>query len=107
MKVTAGLLAIVLGSTMLVYAQDKTKGTEMTGWVCNSKCVTQNADKASCDQNCTDKSGDAVFVDDQGKVIKIANPTMVEGAMGKKVQVKGKMMKKKDMMEVWDVILAH
>lgn len=109
MKRIAGLLVMVLGSAMLLCAQDKNKGTEMTGWICNSKCVTQNAGKAACDTNCADKSGDAVFIDDQGKVTKIANPAKVEGDTGKQVKVKGKMMKKKDqeMMEVYDVLLAN
>jgi hypothetical protein len=107
MKRIAGLLAMVLTSAMWLNAQDNNKSTEMTGWVCNSKCVTQNADKAACDQNCTDKSGDVVFVDDQGKVTKIANPKKVKDDMGKQVKVKGKMMKKKDMMEIEDVTLAR
>ena len=98
---------MVVASTMWLQAQDKNKGTEMTGWICNSKCVTQKADQAACDQSCTDKSGEAVFIDDQGKITKIANPAKVEGDMGKKVKVKGKMMKKKDAMEIYDVILDH
>ena len=111
MKRTAGLLAIILSSTMWLCAQDKSQdknsGSEMTGWICNSKCVTQTAEKAACDQSCTEKSGDAVFIDDQGKVTKIANPAKVQEDMGKQVKVKGKMMKKKDMMEIYDVILAN
>ena len=107
MKQTAGLLAIILGSTMWLCAQDKNNGSEMTGWICNSKCVTQSAGKSACDQNCTDKSGDAVFIDDQGKATKIANPAKVEEDMGKQVKVKGKMMKKKDQMEIYEVILAN
>jgi hypothetical protein len=107
MKRIAGLLAIVLTAGMWLCAQDKSKSTEMTGWICNSNCVAQGAGTAACDQNCTDKSGDAVFIDDQGKVTKIANPSKVEGDMGKRVKVKGKMMKKKDMMEIYDVLLAN
>jgi hypothetical protein len=107
MRRIAGLLALVLGATMLSYGQDKgqdkSKGSEMTGWICSSKCVKQNAGVAACDANCTDKSGDAVFVDDQGKVTKIANPKKVKKEMGKKVKVRGEMMKDKDMMEVIDV----
>lgn len=104
MKRIAGLLALVLGATIMMYGQDKGKGSEMTGWICNSKCVQQNAGVAACDLKCTDKTGEAVFVDDQGKVTKIANPRKVKGAMGKKVKVKAEMMDDKDMMEIYDVV---
>lgn len=113
MKRIAGLLAIVLGSWMLIYAQDQSKGPdqskgqEMTGWICNSKCVNQTAAKASCDESCTDKSGDVVFVDDSGKVTKIANPDKVMDKMGKKVKVKCDMMKDQDMMQIYDVVLMN
>jgi hypothetical protein len=106
MKRTAALLALALGSTMLMSAQDKSKGTEMTGTICDQKCVKQDAGKAACDSSCTEKSGDAVFVDDQGKATKIANPKMAKGKMGKKVKVHGEMMKD-DSMKIYDVILAN
>jgi hypothetical protein len=111
MKRIAGLLVIALGSWMMLYAQgqsqksgDQDKGQEMTGWICNSKCVKQTAATAACDETCTDKSGDVVFVDETGKVTKIANPDMVMDKMGKKVKVKGEMMKDQDMMKVYDVL---
>lgn len=106
MKRTAALLALALGSTMLMSAQDKSKGTEMTGTICDQKCVKQDAGKAACDTSCTEKSGDAVFVDDQGKATKIANPKMAKGKMGKKVKVHGE-MNGKDKMEIYDVVLAN
>jgi len=64
----------------------------MTGTICDQKCVKQDADKASCDLTCTEKSGEAVFVDDQGKAWKVANPEICKGKMGKKVKVSGKKM---------------
>src|ERR1044071_1254482 len=106
MKRTDALLALALGSTMLMSAQDKSKSTEMTGTICDQKCVKQDAGKAACDASCTEKSGDAVFVDDQGKATKIANPKMAKGKMGKKVKVHGEMMKD-DTMKIYDVILAN
>jgi len=63
MKRMAALLALALGTAMLMSAQDKSKGTEMTGMICDQKCVKQDAGKAACDASCTEKSGDAVFVD--------------------------------------------
>jgi len=107
MKRSVGLLAMIVASTMWLHAQDKNKGTEMTGWICSSKCVAQNAGKTACDQNCTDQSGEAVFIDEHGKVTKIANPSKVGGDMGKQVKVKGKMKKKEHMMEIYDVVLAN
>jgi hypothetical protein len=106
MKRSAALLTIVLTSVILLYAQD-TKVMEMTGWVCNSACVTQHAGQATCDATCQDKSGDAVFVEDSGKVTKIANPDMVKGKMGQKVKVKCTMDKDKQAMQILDVVLAN
>jgi hypothetical protein len=106
MKRMAALLALALGTTMSMSAQDKTKGTEMTGVICDQKCVKQDAGKAACDLSCTENSGDRIFVDDQGKATKVANPEICEGKMGKKVKVHGKMMKNKD-MRIYDVVLAN
>jgi hypothetical protein len=107
MKRIAALLTLALGTTMFVSAQDKSKGTEMTGMICDQKCVKQDAGKAACDLSCTEKSGDAVFVDDEGKATKVANPAICEGKMGKKVKIHGKMMKNQDMIHVYDVVFAN
>jgi hypothetical protein len=40
-------------------------------------------------RNCTDKSGDVVLVDDQGKVTKIANPKVAMPYMNKHVKCTG------------------
>jgi hypothetical protein len=105
MKRSAALLTIVLTSLILLYAQDN-KPMEMSGWICNSTCVTQSAGKATCDATCKDKSGDAVFVDDQGKVSKITNQDMAKGNMGQKVKVKCN-MKDKESMEILQIIQAN
>ena len=105
MKRSAALGAIVLASLILLYAQDN-KATEMTGWVCNSTCVTQSAGHATCDANCADKSGAAVFVQDNGKVSKINNPDMVKGKMGQKIKVKCN-MKDDESMDILHVIEAN
>jgi hypothetical protein len=81
MKRIALLLVIILGSATL-YAQEQPKGMEMTGTICDSKCVTQSAGQSACDLKCTQTGGDAVFVEDNGKVTKIANPDKVKGSMG-------------------------
>ena len=99
MKRIAWLLVAVLVSAISLYAQDKGKATTMTGSLCNSKCVTQSADHAACDQNCADKSGDIVLIDDHGHVFQIANQDKVMSLVGKKVKMKCRPVKdKKDMM---------
>jgi len=42
MKRIAWLLVAVLISAISLYAQDTVKAHAMTGWLCNSKCVTQS-----------------------------------------------------------------
>jgi hypothetical protein len=88
MKRIAWLLIAVLGWAISLYAGDTGKATDMTGWLCNSKCVTQSSGHAACDQSCSDKSGDVVLVDDQGKVFKIANQDKVMSMANKKVKMK-------------------
>jgi hypothetical protein len=57
------------------------EATEMTGSVTTRCCA--DAGHAACDQNCADKSGDVVMVDDQGRVFEIANQDKVKGFAGK------------------------
>jgi hypothetical protein len=106
MKRSAMLFTIVLASLVLLYAQDN-QPMEMTGWVCNSACVNQSAGHATCDANCTDKSGNAVFVEENGKVSTISNPDMVKGKMGQKVKVKCTKDKDKESMEILELIQAN
>jgi hypothetical protein len=106
MKPIAWLLVTVLGLGISLYADDMGKSTEMTGWLCNNKCVAQTAGHAVCDQHCTDKSGDVVMVDDQGKIFKIANQDKVKGLAGKKANMKCRPVKgEKDTMYVDTVSL--
>jgi hypothetical protein len=106
MKRSAMLFTIVLASLVLLYAQDN-QTMEMTGWVCNSACVSQSAGHAACDASCTDKSGNAVFVEENGKVSTISNPDMVKGKMGQKVKVKCTKDKDKESMEILELIQAN
>lgn len=100
------LLLAVLVSAISLYAEDTGKATAMTGWLCNAKCVTQSAGQAACDQNCADKSGDIVLVDDHGKVFNIENQDKVMPLAGKKVDMKCRSVKgKKDTMYVDTVSL--
>ena len=114
MKRAVCLLLIVFGSALLLFAQNRDENqdhaggmVQMTGQVCRSTCVTTDAGKSVCDASCKDKSGDMVFVDDNGKLWKIHNPTTVKTEMmGKKVKVNGKMMDG-EMFDIQDIALAN
>ena len=106
MKRIACLLVAVLGLGISLFGEDMGKATEMTGWLCNNKCVAQTVGHATCDQNCADKSGEVVMVDDQGRVFKIANQDKVKGVAGKKAKMKCRPVKgEKDTMYVDTVSL--
>jgi hypothetical protein len=101
MKRIAWLLVAVLGLGISLFADDMGKPAEMTGWLCNNKCVTRTAGRAACDENCTDRSGDIVLVDDHGQVFKIANQDKVMSHAGKQVKMKCRPVKgEKDTMYV-------
>jgi hypothetical protein len=93
MKRGVCLMVGLLASALSLYAEDMDKTADMTGWFCNSKCVTRNAGHAACDQGCTDKRGDVVLVDDRGQVYKIANQDKVMSQAGKKVKIKCRSVK--------------
>lgn len=101
MKRIVYLLVAVLGLGISLFAEDMGKANEMTGWLCNSKCVAQTSGHAACDQTCSDRSGDVVMVDDQGRVLKIANQDKVKGFAGEKAKMKCRPVKgEKDTMYV-------
>jgi hypothetical protein len=77
----------ILWSATFLFAQESEKAHEMSGTICNSKCVVQQTNTPTCDVTCTDKSGDVVFVQDDGKVMKIENPKMAMPHMGKHVKM--------------------
>jgi len=106
MKRMAALVALILGLLLSASAQDKSKASEMTGTVCDQKCVKQDSGKAACDTSCTEHSGQAVFLDDSGNLWKVANPASCKGKMGKKVKVQGEKMGD-DTMYLHDVIFAN
>jgi hypothetical protein len=87
MKRIAWLFLVVLGSVIVTQAQSSANQMKLSGTVCNSSCVSQVQNLATCDKECTDKSGPAVLVDDQGKVMNIANQDMCKSHMGKHVKM--------------------
>lgn len=95
MKRIACLLAPVLLSAVSLYAGDMGKEANMSGVLCNSNGVVQNEGHAACDQTYAGQSGEVVFVDQQGRVFKIANQDKVVLRAGKKAKTKSKPVKHK------------
>jgi hypothetical protein len=81
------MLLVVLGAAGLMQAQSSTDSMKLSGTVCRSTCVSNTGagNLPTCDPLCTDKGGEAVLVDDQGNVRKIANQDMCMPHMGKHV----------------------
>ena len=82
MKRLVWLFLAVLCSAVLLNAEDNT----MSGWVCDSKCVVQNGNRATCDPTCTAKGDDAVFISDEGAVSTISNQDICTSHMNKHVK---------------------
>lgn len=101
------LLVAVLVSASFAYAQDTGKTVSLTGTVCDSKCAFQITSspipKYGCRKDCGESGGEAMFIDDQGKMMKIDNPDMVKTHMGKHVKMKAQMMPQGDMMHVMHI----
>ena len=112
MKRMAWLLITVLCSAALLHASEPKskddeagKGKQMSGWLCNSKCVTNTGSKTSCKKDCSETGGDVVFIDSKGAVMKIENQDKVTSMAGKKVKMKAA-MKGTDMMYVYEIAAA-
>jgi hypothetical protein len=78
---------LCLATSLFAQHPNDDQQKQMTGTICNSACVQPVKDLSTCNTGCTDKSGDVVLVDDQGKVMKIANPKMAMPHMQKHVKV--------------------
>jgi hypothetical protein len=87
MKRIAWLFVVALCSVTFVHAQSSGKAKECHGTVCRSTCVSQLNNVATCDPECTVKTGDLVFVDDNGTLTPIAQESqnMCESHVGKHV----------------------
>ena len=90
MKRLACALLLILGSTLLMYAQqssDTSHRLTMSGTICDSQCVTHQSNLATCDPTCTHTDGEAVFVDDHGGLHKVVNQYMCASHMNKHVKL--------------------
>ncbi len=83
--------AIVILS-MAVFAA---MGAEWKGHISDSKCGAMHADHSEksikCVNGCVKAGQKPVFVTEEGKVLKIANPDKVMGVLGHEVKVTGKL----------------
>ena len=91
MKRIAWLLVLMFGAASFLFASDKNNSHEMTGWICNAKCVDQSSGMATCNKNCSETSGDVVFINEKGKVYQISNQPKAQPMSGKKCKMKAKM----------------
>jgi hypothetical protein len=91
MKQIAWLLVTIFCLAVFVSAGEKNNSMDMTGWVCNAKCVDQTSGKATCNKNCSESAGQVVFIDNKGQVLQISNQEMAQPMAGKKCHMKGKM----------------
>lgn len=110
MKKIATLLVFVLGSLVALYGQQSSKGSdssqmkEMVGTICNADNVTQAGGQSTCDESKGGKSAEWVFISDEGKATKIANPDVLKGMHGKmKVKCQMKKVSDQEQMYLYDV----
>ncbi len=85
MQRIALLFLVALGCVASMHAQSSSGSMKLNGTVCDSSCVVQVEGANTCDKSCTVKSGEAVLVDDQGKIMHIANQDACKSHMGKHV----------------------
>jgi len=91
MKRIAWLLVTIFCLAILLCASDKNNSMDMTGWVCNAKCVDHSTGTATCNRSCSESSGAVVFIDSKGRVLQISNQEMATPMSGKRCHLKGKM----------------
>jgi hypothetical protein len=91
MKRSAWLLVTIFCSAIFLFAGDKNNSMDMTGWVCNAKCVDQSSGTATCNKNCSESAGEVVFIDAKGQVLQISNQEKALPMAGKKCKMKAKM----------------
>lgn len=83
----AWLYLAVLASAVTMYAGNTENAITMTGSLCDMNCVTQSSGRAACDQGCAEKSGEIIFIDGHGRILRIANQEKVMRHAGKKVKM--------------------
>ena len=88
MPLFTALASIVLALVGFAHAGEGNNATvTMTGFICDSKCVVQTTDQATCNKKCSEQSGEYVFLTGQN-ALQIANPEMVRPFVGKRAKVK-------------------
>ena len=87
MKRSAWLFLGILCSAALLFAADQTKTMKKTGAICDSQCVAKVSGLNTCDPECTAKSGQVVFVENNGTLLQIENQDMAKPHMGQHVKM--------------------
>ena len=85
MKRLICLFIVGVCSAILLNAEDQNM---ISGWVCDSKCVVESGalgNRTTCDPTCSERSGNAVFIEDGGTVTKISNPEFCASHMNQRV----------------------
>jgi hypothetical protein len=90
MKRIAWALALLFCTAIFLFAGDKNNANEMTGWICNTKCVDHSSTTATCNQNCSETSGKVVFISDDGRILQIANQDKAQPMAGKHCKMTAK-----------------
>ncbi len=105
MKRLVLFFAVVLCLAISLSAEDQ--ASKMTGWLCDSKCVIPNGDHVTCNPKCTERSGSAVFIDDRGEVYQVANSSVWDQHMNKRVTGTGTVDKDNPKMLSWRELLQE
>jgi hypothetical protein len=58
--------------------------------MCNSACLAKVDDVATCDPQCTERTGQCVFVDDDGGVTPMKDPQQCKGFENKPAKMSGR-----------------
>ena len=79
-------LFIALCAAVVITIPASSNATQPNGAVCNSACVTKVHGVATCDPECTARSGHCIFVDNQGDLTKVTDRKDCRGYTHKPVK---------------------
>jgi hypothetical protein len=105
MKRVVWLFTAVLCFAISLYTE--AQDNKMTGWLCDSKCIVQSGDHTTCNPQCTERSGSAVFIDDRGDTYQVANSSSWDQYMNKRVKGTATMDKDNPKMLNWRDLLQE
>ena len=104
MKRIAWAFVPLFCTAIFLFAADKNSANEMTGWVCNAKCVDHSSGTTTCSRNCSETSGKVVFISDEGHVFQIANQDKAQPMAGKHCKMTAKKDPASDALDVQNMV---